>query len=146
MKGSILEFNDTTRQGVISGDDGNRYELDIAEWKSSEIPKNGMNVDFAIQDNKATAVYCESKQGYSGKKIPAAILALFLGAFGVHKFYLGYKKQGLIMLLVCIFGFILLGIPSMIIGIIAFIEFIIYLCKSDEDFDRIYVDGKKGWF
>lgn len=52
------------------------------------------------------------------------------GAFGAHKFYLGYNAQGIIMLLVFLFGFILLGVPSMIIGLIAFIEFIIYLTKT----------------
>ncbi|MNP82062.1 hypothetical protein D3C76_1805820 [compost metagenome] len=50
------------------------------------------------------------------------------------------------MLLVFLFGWILLGIPSFIIGIIAFIEFVIYLTKSEEDFEQTYVVGKKGWF
>ncbi|WP_322786602.1 TM2 domain-containing protein [Paraglaciecola arctica] len=80
------------------------------------------------------------------KKIAAALLAFFLGAFGAHKFYLGYTKQGVIMLLVFLFGFILLGLPSMIIAIIAFVEFIIYLVKSDEEFEQIYVVGHKPWF
>ncbi|MEF9673921.1 TM2 domain-containing protein [Pseudomonas sp. PCH446] len=39
----------------------------------------------------------------NSKKIPAALLAFFLGAFGVHKFYLGYNVQGVIMLLVFLF-------------------------------------------
>lgn len=46
------------------------------------------------------------------------------------------------MLLVFVLGFILIGIPSMIIGLIAFIEFIIYLTKSDEEFHKIYIQGK----
>lgn len=71
---------------------------------------------------------------------------VFLGAFGAHKFYLGYTSQGIIMLLVFLFGFILLGVPSMIIGLIAFIEFIIYLTKTDEDFEQTYVVGRKPWF
>lgn len=50
------------------------------------------------------------------------------------------------MLLVFIFGWILLGIPSLIIGVIAFVEFIIYLTKSDEEFEQIYVTGQKPWF
>ncbi|MEH0390768.1 TM2 domain-containing protein, partial [Vibrio mimicus] len=68
------------------------------------------------------------------------------GAFGAHKFYLGYTKQGIIMLLAFIFGFVLLGLPSIAIGIIAFVEFIIYLTKSDEEFERTYVTGRKNWF
>jgi len=30
--------------------------------------------------------------------------------------------------------------------IIGLIEGIIYLCKSDEEFVRTYVDGRKEWF
>ncbi len=146
MKGSILEFDESTRQGIISGDDGNRYELDINQWKSAKLPVVGAKVDFSVVDNGATAVYSVSAASESSKKIPAALLAFFLGALGVHKFYLGYKKQGIIMLLVFLFGFILLGLPSMIIGIIAFVEFIIYLTKSDEEFENTYVEGQKAWF
>lgn len=37
-------------------------------------------------------------------------------------------------------------IPLMVVGIVCFIEAIIYLTKSESDFNRIYVDGKKFWF
>ena len=38
------------------------------------------------------------------------------------------------------------GIAGFVMGIIGLIEGIIYLTKSDEDFSRIYVQNKKGWF
>ena len=79
-------------------------------------------------------------------KIVAALLALFFGAFGAHKFYLGYTKAGLIMLFCWLFGFLLLGVPSFFVALIALIEGIIYLVKSDEEFDRIYIQNKKFWF
>lgn len=75
----------------------------------------------------------------SGKRIPSALLALFLGGLGVHKFYLGYNKEGVILLLASVF-------TCGAAGLVAFIEAIIYLTKSDEEFDRIYVQGRKGWF
>ncbi|MBR9789368.1 MAG: TM2 domain-containing protein [Vibrionaceae bacterium] len=146
MKGSILNFDDATRQGIISGEDGNRYELNMSEWKSGQIPKAGSKVDFSPSENVALDIYLEASSETSSKKIPAALFAFFLGSLGIHKFYLGYKKQGFIMLIVFLLGFILLGLPSIIIGIIAFIEFIIYLTKSEEDFERIYVQNKKAWF
>lgn len=67
----------------------------------------------------------------SGNKsrISAALLAFFLGGFGVHKFYLGKVGQGIIYLLFC---------WTFLPAIIAFIEFIIYLCMSDEDFAAKY--------
>ncbi len=147
MKGSILEFNTESRQGVISGDDGKRYSLDIADWKGSALPSPGKKVDFSANEEKAEAVYADTPAAdVSSKKIAAALFAFFLGAFGAHKFYLGYTKEGVIMLLVFLFGFILLGLPSVIIGIIAFVEFILYLVKSDEEFEQTYIIGKKAWF
>jgi TM2 domain-containing membrane protein YozV len=73
------------------------------------------------------------------KKIAAGICGILLGAFGVHKFILGYTKEGIIQILISVFT---CGIGS----IIGLIEGIIYLTKSDEDFVRTYVQNKKGWF
>lgn len=80
------------------------------------------------------------------KKIAAGICGILLGGLGVHKFILGYTKEGVIMLLVCLLGSILLGLGPIVMGIIGLIEGIIYLTKSDEDFVATYVNGKKGWF
>jgi TM2 domain-containing membrane protein YozV len=77
------------------------------------------------------------------KKIAAGICGILLGALGIHKFILGYTKQGVIMLLVSI---LTLGFLAWIMGIIGIIEGIVYLTKSDEEFVRIYVQGRKGWF
>ena len=147
MKGKILEFNESNREGVISGEDGNRYTFVVDAWKADTLPKAGNKVDFSINGESAEGIYRESvSSGGASKKITAALLAFFLGVFGAHKFYLGYKKQGVIMLLVFLFGFILLGLPSMVIGVIAFIEFILYLVKSDDEFEEAYVTNKKAWF
>ena len=62
-------------------------------------------------------------------RIAAALLAFFLGGFGAHKFYLGKIGQGFLYLIFC---------WTFIPAIIAFIEFIIYLCDSDEKFARKY--------
>lgn len=72
------------------------------------------------------------------KKVVAGILAILLGSLGIHKFYLGYNKEGIIQL---ILGFIF-GIG----GIIGIIEGIIYLTRSDEEFYQTYQVGQKGWF
>lgn len=79
--------------------------------------------------------------------LAAGLLAIFLGSLGIHKFYLGYNKTGVIMLCVTLIGGILsLGIASVIMGIIAFIEGIIYLVKPQPEFERLYVYGTKEWF
>lgn len=77
------------------------------------------------------------------KKIPAGILAILLGGLGIHKFYLGYTKEGVIMLLVTV---LTLGMGAFIIGTIALIEGIVYLTKPDDQFVATYVTGRKGWF
>ncbi len=76
-------------------------------------------------------------------KIPAGILGILLGSLGIHKFILGYTGTGLIMLLVTV---LTCGILAPVMHIIGLIEGIIYLCKPDEEFVRIYVDGRKEWF
>ncbi len=80
---------------------------------------------------------------FKDKKIPAGVCGILLGGLGVHKFILGYTKEGLIMLLVSVLS---LGILVGIVHLIGLVEGIIYLTKSDEDFVRIYGEGKKGWF
>lgn len=77
------------------------------------------------------------------KKIPAGILGILLGGLGIHKFILGYTKEGLIMLLVTV---LTLGFGGFIMGLIGLIEGIIYLTKPDADFVATYVTAKKGWF
>lgn len=77
------------------------------------------------------------------KKIVAGIVAILLGAFGIHKFLLGYTTEGIIMLAVTIVSCGLLAIVPSVVGII---EGIMYLTKSDEEFVRTYIQGRKGWF
>ena len=149
MKGSILDYQPDSRSGVISGEDGQRYQFDAPQWQGSDEISAGRSIDFVANGDKAESIYPDKaavSNTASTKKIAAALLAFFLGAFGAHKFYLGYTKQGIIMLVVFLLGFILLGLPSIVIGIIAFVEFVIYLTKSDDEFDRIYVQGVRPWF
>ena len=66
----------------------------------------------------------------SGKsKMTTALLAIFLGSFGLHKFYLGKVTWGLLYL------FLFWSSISMILG---FIDGIYYLTMSDKDFKAKY--------
>jgi TM2 domain-containing membrane protein YozV len=76
------------------------------------------------------------------KKIVAGILGIVVGGFGIHKFILGYQREGLIMLLVSVLS---CGTLAGVMHVIGIVEGIIYLTKSDEDFVRTYVQGQKGW-
>lgn len=57
MKGKILDFSISDNEGIISGDDGNRYKFIGKEWKSNSLPVNGITVDFEVVDNQAVAIY-----------------------------------------------------------------------------------------
>ena len=106
------------------------------------------NCGTATQPIQAMCTKCGvslsgGKSAGGKEKTPAGLLAIFLGSLGVHKFYLGYNQEGLIMLLVSLLTCFLGGI---VVGIIGLIEGIVYLTKSDEEFDQIYVQNKKRWF
>jgi len=77
--------------------------------------------------------------GQENKKILAGVLGILFGSLGIHKFILGYTKEGIIQLVI---SFVTCGIGSFI----GFIEGIIYLTKSDEEFYQTYQVGKKPWF
>ena len=79
-------------------------------------------------------------------KIAAGLLAIFLGSLGIHKFYLGYTKEGVIMLVVTLVGGLIFGLGAIAMAIIALIEGILYLTKTDQEFYQIYEVGQKGWF
>lgn len=79
--------------------------------------------------------------------VAAGLLAIFLGGFGIHKFYLGCSTQGFIMLAISILGGIFsFGLATGVIWLIAIIEGIIYLTKNQTEFERTYVYGKREWF
>jgi TM2 domain-containing membrane protein YozV len=79
----------------------------------------------------------------ASNKIPAGICGILLGGLGVHKFILGFTGAGLVMLLITL---LTCGLAYPLMHLIGLIEGIIYLCKPDEEFVRVYVDGKKEWF
>lgn len=62
-------------------------------------------------------------------RIIAALLAIFLGTFGIHKFYLKQNGMGVLYLLFC-----WTYIPSFV----GFIEGIIMLCTTDQKFEEKY--------
>ena len=85
----------------------------------------------------------QSTAARASNKIAAGICGILLGSLGIHKFILGYTGAGIIMLLVTV---LTCGIAGVVIHLIGLIEGIIYLTKSDAEFVRIYVDGRKEWF
>ena len=186
MNGAILDYSVQNSSGLITGDDGNRYNFVGAEWKDQAIPNRGMRVDFEAQGGDAVAIYrampapgaggiggaLDSVLGSERTKVVAGVLGILLGWAGAHKFYLGINRPAMIQLAVSggglvlalvvanififlgifgiglFIGFLLYGvgyIALMAAGILGLVEGIIYLTKSDEEFQTIYVTGQKQW-
>jgi TM2 domain-containing membrane protein YozV len=74
-------------------------------------------------------------------RIAVGVMAILFGWLGVHKFILGRTGQGATMLLLTCTFFLL---PAM--ALLGFVEGLIYLTRTDYDFHRIYVKGRRGWF
>jgi len=57
ITGFVLTFSVQDNQGLISGDDGNRYYFYGYSWNSSEHPTEGMRVEFNLRENEALSIY-----------------------------------------------------------------------------------------
>lgn len=158
MKGYILDYSVQSNSGIISGDDNQRYSFNGAEWLDSEPPRRGMQVDFDAVGNQAAQIYVAIGAGtpytygsgtstrYSKSKVAAGLLAIFLGGLGIHKFYIGYTGPGIILLLCGTIGWFIFLVPGAIAWIVGLIEGIIYLTKSDDQFEQEYALSRKSWF
>ena len=87
------------------------------------------------------------------RKFIAVVLAFLFGAYGAHKFFLGYTKEGLIVIAITFLSYSLGSLYGalfmygiLFMFIIGIIEGIIYLTKSDKEFTKTYITNKRGWF
>ena len=82
-----------------------------------------------VSTSSSASVGGVGSAGGTKSKSTAALLALFLGGIGIHKFYLGQWIQGILYL-----GFCWTFVPA----IISFLEFFVYAFSSKESFARKY--------
>jgi len=68
--------------------------------------------------------------GAPKSKATAALLAFFLGALGIHRFYLGNNRLGVIMLLLSVLSF---GFLAPFVAIWATIEMVLILTGGIRD-------------
>jgi TM2 domain-containing membrane protein YozV len=110
------------------------------DWKPlASIPELAPGLKLVPPPMAPPSIYAAR----ASTKIPAGVCGILLGCLGIHKFILGYTGAGLIMLLVTL---LTCGTGAAVMYIIGLIEGIIYLSRSDEEFVRVYVEGRKEWF
>lgn len=95
----------------------------ISEEQSSQGFQNGAYQEQAFYNEPPL----NEVQGCTKNKTTAGLLALFVGGLGAHQFYLGHMVKGILYLVLC---------WTYIPGIIGFIEAIMLLSQSEEDFVR----------
>lgn len=151
----IKELKQLLDEGLITQEEYDQKKTELLSAASADAagaPIGPTSASF-LPDNRV-----EKRKS----KWVAGLTAIFLGCYGVHKFYLGYAAQGAIMLAVTLglalpVSFIARALGSValmkLIGLLQFIpiligvaEGVIYLIKSEEDFQRIYVAGRGEWF
>ena len=146
VKGAILDFTVQTNAGIISGDDGQRYVFQGAEWREvGKFPAKGMRVDFSPLSGQATAIYLmhgASKTTSEGgeirecNRLVAGLLAIFLGCFGIHRFYMGHTQMGILYI---VGGVVTCGVGFGVTAVIGIVEGIVYLSMTQDQFEQKYI-------
>ncbi|MBI1186727.1 MAG: hypothetical protein GC206_05250 [Alphaproteobacteria bacterium] len=78
MKGTVLGYDPATMRGVISGEDGARYEFAVSEWKSGGAPAAGAKVDFEPSGGQAVGVYAAAGAAPGVSMDGAELMRLFM--------------------------------------------------------------------
>lgn len=104
MLGRIIFYDWSTNTGIISGNNGNRYYFVRDNWQDNREPMTGVMVDFVVIDtDKADEIIAISKyissNDDSSDWLVTLLLCIFLGAFGVHRFYSKQIGIGILQLI-----------------------------------------------
>ncbi|MGB7393625.1 MAG: TM2 domain-containing protein [Pricia sp.] len=138
------EFGDKAKEEFDKARKSTNEFADDAKKAANEFGEGAKKTANEFSEGAKEAF---AKGGSENKKILAGILAIVLGGFGIHKFILGYTKEGIIMLVITvIIGAITCGFAASAVWLIGLIEGVIYLTKTDEEFYNTYQVGSKPWF
>jgi TM2 domain-containing membrane protein YozV len=139
---SAEQFRQWMREGRVNHQTQVRAE-GATEWKPAATVPGLVDVFSSATGVPPRIGAMPPAVNRAHNKVAAGVCGIVLGGMGVHKFILGYTGAGLTMLLVNI---LTCGIGGIVMHVIGLIEGIIYLTRTDEEFVRIYVDGRKEWF
>lgn len=58
MRGNILNYSEENDAGIITGPGDSRYKFGKADWKENCPVISRVNVDFVVEGDRATEIYC----------------------------------------------------------------------------------------
>jgi TM2 domain-containing membrane protein YozV len=101
MIGHIESYDPDNRSGVVKSEE-NVYTFYLDDWVAQVPPDPGDDVTFEVDEGIARNIilvgaYLAPPKAVKYKYV-AALLALFLGFTGLHRFYLGFYWLGIAQL------------------------------------------------
>ncbi|MCF8007318.1 MAG: TM2 domain-containing protein [Methylovulum sp.] len=105
MNGNIANYDPETQSGTIKYND-KVFTFKLDDWQAEGIvPEEGDDIEFDQGDEdtaknvRLIGAFLEKPKAVKSKYI-AALLGVLLGWLGLHRFYLGHYKIGLIQIVV----------------------------------------------
>lgn len=114
MIGHIESYDPDTQTGVVKCEE-TFYSFHLDDWMAEVPPDAGDDVNFDAEAKSAKNInlvgaYLEPQKAVKYKYL-AAVLALFLGWTGVHRFYLGFYRLGFMQLTLTVVLYVT-GLPG----------------------------------
>ncbi len=119
--GDLVEVYNTETRTIVTKKEQN---------KDNNTSTNGAINITVSNSQQGMPAYTSTQNTKAVNKVAYCLIALFLGGFGIHKFYTGKIGMGILYLLFC---------WTYIPAIVSLVEFIIALCKPADANGNILV-------
>jgi uncharacterized membrane protein YhaH (DUF805 family) len=151
VRGEILSYDTTTGVGLISGDDGARYDFTSAALQSPAVPAAGVRVDFVPEGAAATQILilagAATTTGVAGGYAASAAVGAPGSGFDFKSAMLSF--EGRLRRSHFWIGFLIIFGISVVLGWIPFLGGLISLALIWPNLaisvKRLHDMGKSGW-
>lgn len=148
LKGHILSYEASRRVGLIKPEEGANLGFRLEDVLVPKALLVGREVRFKCDpaDHFAYKIHIRGGPRAQISRRQAALRAILGGAFGMHKFYMGYGWVGTLMLFATLFSWIFFFLPLFIVIGISVWEGFTYLRLSNKEFDKRYLQERRALF